>query len=69
MNAHIAHDLAIAVVDTCRELGVEPEDETPEHADFTLTNEVLREAAEEIKGWFATGIVASLDRLGGKVDD
>jgi hypothetical protein len=69
MNAHIAHDLALAVVTTCQELGIEPEDETPEHADFTLTNEILREAAEEIKEWFATGIVATIDRLGGKVDD
>lgn len=69
MNAHIAHDLSLAVVTTCRELGVVPEDETPEHSDFTLTNEVLREAAEVIKTWFATGIVATVDRLGGKVDD
>lgn len=69
MNAHIAHDLSLAVVTTCRELGVAPEDETPEHTDFTLTNEVLRVAAEEIKGWFASGIVATVDRLGGRVDD
>ncbi|MBX3286859.1 MAG: DUF5995 family protein [Acidimicrobiales bacterium] len=69
MNAHIAHDLSIAVVTTCRELGVVPDDDTPEHVDFTLTNEVLREAAEQIKAWFSTGIVATVDRLGGKVDD
>ena len=69
MNAHIAHDLSLAVVTTCRELGVEPDDETPEHADFTLTNDVLRDAAEQIKGWFASGIVATVDRLGGRVDD
>lgn len=69
MNAHISHDLSLAVVTTCRELGVVPEDETPEHADFTLTNDVLRDAAEVIKTWFATGIVATVDRVGGKVDD
>lgn len=69
MNAHIAHDLSLAVVTTCQELGVEPEDETPEHADFTLTNDVLRDAADQIKEWFASGVVATVDRLGGKVDD
>lgn len=69
MNAHIAHDLSLAVVTTCREMGVAPEDETPEHTDFTLTNEVLRDAAEVIKGWFSSGIVATVDRIGGRVDD
>ena len=69
MNAHISHDLPFAVVGTCQELGVEPVDDTPEHADFTETNVVLEEASEEIKGWFSNGIVATIDRLGGKVDD
>ena len=69
MNAHISHDLPFAVVRTCQELGLEPIDDTPEHADFTETNVVLEEASEEIKGWFSNGIVATIDRLGGKVDD
>lgn len=69
MNAHISHDLPVAVVGTCRERGVAPADDTPEHADFSATNAVLEDASEEIKGWFSTGIVAHLDRMGGKVDD
>ncbi len=69
MNAHISHDLPFAVVDTCREIGVIPDDETPEHADFTRTNDVLEAAAEEIKGWFSTGVVARLDEIGGRLDD
>jgi Family of unknown function (DUF5995) len=69
MNAHICHDLPHAVVDTCRELVREPVDDSPEHSDFTRTNDVLENAQEEIKGWFATGIVATVDRLGGKLDD
>jgi hypothetical protein len=69
MNAHISHDLPHAVVDTCRELAVEPMDDSPEHTDFTQTNDVLAAAQEEIKDWFSTGIVATVDRIGGRVDD
>jgi hypothetical protein len=69
MNAHISHDLPHAVVDTCRELAVQPMDDCPEHTDFTQTNTVLAAAQEEIKDWFSTGIVATVDRLGGRVDD
>jgi hypothetical protein len=69
MNAHISHDLAFAVVSTCRELGVVPAHDSAQHADFTRTNHVLADAAEQVKGWFVTGVVAELDELGGKVDD
>jgi hypothetical protein len=69
MNAHICHDLPLAVVTTCGELGVPPEDDSPEHEDFTTTNAVLAEAEREIKGWFCSGIVARVDELGGKLDD
>jgi hypothetical protein len=69
MNAHISHDLAFAVVDTCRETHVAPVDDCDEHRDFTRTNQVLSEASDEVKGWFLSGIVAELDDLGGRFDD
>lgn len=69
MNAHISHDLPYAVVTTCREAGLVPEDDTPHHLDFTATNQVLEEASEDIRQWFCTGVVATLDDLGGRVDD
>lgn len=69
MNAHISHDLPHAVVITCRESGVEPADDTPQHQDFTETNRVLEDASAEIKSWFHTGLVATLDDMGGRVDD
>ncbi len=69
MNAHICHDLPSAVVLACRELAVEPIDDSPEHVDFSTTNHVLEEAKEDIKDWFTSGLVASVDRLGGKLDD
>jgi hypothetical protein len=69
MNAHISHDLPHAVVTTCAELDRAPVDDCPEHHDFTRTNEVLAEAQEVIKDWFSSGVIATVDRLGGRVDD
>lgn len=69
MNAHISHDLPFAVVSTCREMALVPDDGTPEHGDFTRTNDVLDAATPEIKGWFINGVVARLDELGGRLDD
>ncbi|WP_425953673.1 DUF5995 family protein [Xylanimonas sp. McL0601] len=69
MNAHICHDLPVAVITTCREAGVVPDDDTPEHHDFTLTNDVLGVAYPTVKSWFSTGVVATLDDAAGTVDD
>lgn len=69
MNAHISHDLPLAVVTTCRELLVIPQEDTPEYSDYIGTNEILAEAAETIRGWFMTGNLARLDQLAGRVDD
>jgi Family of unknown function (DUF5995) len=69
MNAHISHDLPYAVVDTCVELSRAPLHHCPEHNDFTRTNDVLAQAQEQIKGWFSSGIIATVDQMGGKVDD
>lgn len=69
MNAHISHDLPYAVVDTCREAGLNPDNDTPQHHDYTATSQVLEAASMEIHSWFDTGIVANLDDMGGKVDD
>lgn len=69
MNAHINNDLPLSVVDTCRDLALEPHEESPEHRDFTVTNSILAAVQANIKGWFATGLIASLDKAGGKLDD
>ncbi len=69
MNAHICHDLPAAVVITCRELGVAPVDDSPEHVDFSTTNHVLEQAKDEVKSWFTSGVVATIDEACGEVDD
>lgn len=41
MNAHINHDLAFAVVSTCAEHGITPDEGGPQHRDFTALNTTL----------------------------
>lgn len=69
MNAHISHDLCLSVIQTCRDLGTQPDDNTAEHSDYTEVNRVLEVASDDMKAWFSTGIVAMLDDAGGRVDD
>lgn len=69
MNAHINYDLPVGLGDTCRELGLEVERDTPHHADYLRVNEILEDVQEEVKRWFATGFVGELDYAFGRVDD
>ncbi len=59
MNAHIEHDLPIAVVQTCRVLDLRPGDL---HRDYELVNEVLAEVEAPIRRSF-------LDECQRHVDD
>lgn len=69
MNAHINHDLPLAVVETCAELGVNPAENTPQHRDFERVNPLLEKVESEVKDFLATGIVGAIDRKLGRVDD
>lgn len=69
MNAHINHDLPIAVVTTCRELSLQPVDDSPAHRDFLRVNDVLRDTEGVVKAWFEQGLLATLDHDLGKTDD
>jgi hypothetical protein len=70
MNAHINHDLPIAVVQTCKELGVVPEDGSPEHVDYERINGILGEVEGQVAGWFETGVIADIvDCTPKEVDD
>jgi hypothetical protein len=60
MNAHINHDLPIAIVQTCAELGIEPADASPEHADYQRVNGILSEVEGQVAGWFETGLIADV---------
>ena len=69
MNAHINHDLPLAVDTTCREMALLPEDGTPPHRDFLRVNAVLGEAEEQVKAWFEQSLLAEIDRTMGQADD
>ena len=55
MNAHIDHDLPIAVVQTCKELDIAPERGTPEYQDFEYVNSILNSVEPEAMQFLATG--------------
>jgi hypothetical protein len=69
MNAHINHDLAVALVATCDELGVAIDDATPQHRDYLAVNGTLERVEGEVKARFATGVVAELDTASGPLGD
>ena len=69
MNAHINYDLPIAVRDTCRALGLVPEDDTPHHRDYVRLNAILAEVQQRVKPRLATGLLGVIDRAFGRYDD
>ncbi len=69
MNAHVNHDLALALVATCTELGVEVDTGSPHHRDYIAVNAILEKVQDEIKDRFTTGVVEDVDEAFGTVDD
>ena len=69
MNAHINHDLAVALVSTCDERGVSLDEGTPQHRDYLAVNKTLERVEGEIKARFATGVVGDIDKALGTLDD
>ena len=61
MAAHINHDLPIAVVSTCEELGLVPEDESAVHRDYQRVDGLLATVETKVAGWFDTGVVADIE--------
>jgi hypothetical protein len=69
MNAHINHDLPIALVQTSEEQDIVPRRGSPEHRDFDRVNAILEAVAEQVKQFLATGIVGEIDQDLGRLDD
>jgi len=69
INAHINHDLPIALVQTGKELRISPQRGTPEFRDFEKVNSILEVVMENPKQYIATGIVGLLDEDLGRFDD
>jgi hypothetical protein len=56
MNAHINHDLPLAVIATCKEFGKTP-GATPIHADYQRVNELLAKVESEVRQSFETKLL------------
>jgi hypothetical protein len=63
MNAHINRDLPVALVTTCRELGRDLREASPEHTDFERVDVLLGQVEARVKSSYLTGWLASVDRL------
>jgi hypothetical protein len=68
MNAHINRDLPVALVSTCRELGVALEESSPQHHDFETVNTLLASTEAQVKRQYVTGWLRTIDRLVHRVD-
>jgi len=69
MNAHINHDLVLALDATCREMNRSVARDSAQYRDFCRINELLAEAQEKIEPWFKTGVLGILDRVLGQSDE
>jgi hypothetical protein len=66
MNAHINHDLPLAVVTTCRQLGTFPT-EGSHHADYQKVDGLLDAAEQSVRESFEPADVRGVDRHVGAV--
>ena len=69
MNAHINHDLVLALNATCREMQLDPERDSAQYRDFSRINKLLAEAQEKVEPWFKEGFLGILDRVLGQADE
>jgi hypothetical protein len=67
MNAHINHDLALALLQTDDELHLTPPLQSPEHDDYEQVNGLLEQLLPSALNVLATGIVGELAQDTGKI--
>jgi len=67
MNAHINHDLALALLQTDDQLNLTPAMQSPEHDDYEHVNGLLEQVLPSALNFLATGIVGELAQDTGKV--
>jgi hypothetical protein len=67
VNAHINHDLALALVSTWEQLG--PPDTDEIHPDYLLINKIFFEEIPGLRRRYSTPFQLTIDRLVGNLDD
>lgn len=67
MNAHINHDLALALLQTAADMAVTPLDSGPEHADYETVNGLLETVLPQALTFLATGILGEAAQDTGEI--
>jgi hypothetical protein len=67
VNAHINHDLALALIATWDELGAPQDDDI--HSDYLLVNHIFYEEIRPLRRGFSNAWQMEIDRLAGPLDD
>ena len=67
MNAHINHDLSLALLQTNAELHRIPSPKGPEHGDFEDINDILEAVLPRALAFLATGILGEMVQDTGKI--
>lgn len=67
MNAHINHDLALALLQTNDEMDLIPAKASPEHSDFEAVNGILEAVLPQALQFLATGIEGEIVQDTGKI--
>jgi hypothetical protein len=67
MNAHINHDLSLALIRTNQEFGIHPGLISPEHGDFERVNSLLEAVTPQVLQTLAVGIVGEVVQDAGKI--
>lgn len=69
LNAHINHDLVLALVSTCTTRGVTLAIDSPQHRDFMKVDGLIAAVEAQVKAEFLTGLVGVADEVLGRIDD
>lgn len=67
MNAHINHDLALALLQTDTEMNLTPLKDSPEHDDFENVNGLLETVLPQALRFLATGVIGEAAQDTGKI--
>jgi hypothetical protein len=69
MNAHINHDLPLALVSTCTARNVTLEDDSAQHRDYMKVDAIIGQVEAQVKAEYLTGLVGVADEVLGRIDD
>jgi hypothetical protein len=67
MNAHINHDLALALIKTDIEMNLHPALQSPQHDDYQRVNGILAQVLPKALAFLATGILGQAAQDTGKI--